>query len=141
MTIKVGDKVVFINPYGYAEGEFTEDAAEEEMAFSYNGDMHGFVFQKKEGVVGRYDESDNSYRVDGWWYGADELKLADAPAPAAEVKSPVARIKPIYVVEDGDGDELIRTRSREFAREIKSYYGGKAKGVRIIQYAAVKEIR
>ena len=133
MSFKIGDKVVFNTPSGYEEN-FSEEDAEDVLEFSYTGDMHGFVFQKKEGVVGRYDESDNSYRVDGWWYGADELKLV-------EVKSPVARIKPIYVVEDSDGDELIRTRDREYAREIKSYYGGKAKGVRIIQYAAVKEIR
>ena len=140
MSFKIGDKVVFNTPSGYEEN-FSEEDAEDVLEFSYNDHMRDFVFHQEEGVVGRYDESDNSYRVDGWWYGADELKLADSPAPDAEVKSPVARIKPIYVVEDGDGDELIRTRSREFAREIKSYYGGKAKGVRIIQYAAVKEIR
>ena len=140
MSFKIGDKVVFNTPYRSVV-ELNDYSAEFALRFGYDAEgMHDFVFRGKPGLVTHVD-TDGSFYVGEYCYDVDELKLADDHAPAAEVKSPVARIKPIYVVEDSDGDELIRTRDREYAREIKSYYGGKAKGVRIIQYAAVKEIR
>jgi hypothetical protein len=46
-----------------------------------------------------------------------------------------------YVVVNSKDDVLGATPDREAAREIKYLLGGKRKGVRIFQYAAVKEIR
>lgn len=140
MSFKIGDKVVFNIPYHHVE-HLDDESAEIALRFGYDAEgMHGFVFRGEPGVVSHID-TDGSFYVGEYCYDGGELKLAEAPTPVVEVKSAVGRIKPIYVVEDGDGDELIRTRDRDYAREIKSYYGGKAEGVRIIQYAAVKEIR
>jgi hypothetical protein len=49
--------------------------------------------------------------------------------------------KVIYGVLNADDDIYASTADRDFARELKSALGGKRKGVRIFQYAAVKEIR
>uniref|UniRef100_A0AAU6VXU2 Uncharacterized protein n=2 Tax=unclassified bacterial viruses TaxID=12333 RepID=A0AAU6VXU2_9VIRU len=49
--------------------------------------------------------------------------------------------KVVYAIVDAD-DEIIGCRvDRDKARDTKALLGGKRKGIRIIQYAAVKEIR
>lgn len=61
----------------------------------------------------------------------DEEKLLDITLPN----------KVVYAIVDKD-DEIIGCRvDRDKARDTKALLGGKKKGVRIFQYAAVKEIR
>lgn len=53
-----------------------------------------------------------------------------------------ARVKYLYSVETADGEtQIMSTRDREYARQVKSYCGGKKEGVVIMAYAPVKEIR
>jgi hypothetical protein len=49
--------------------------------------------------------------------------------------------KVIYAVVKGQNEVYTTTFDRAKARDIKAALGGKSKGVRIFQYAAVKEIR
>lgn len=49
--------------------------------------------------------------------------------------------KVIYGVLNAEDEIYATTADRDFARELKAALGGKRKGVRIFQYAAVKEIR
>jgi hypothetical protein len=49
--------------------------------------------------------------------------------------------KVIYGVLNAEDEIYASTADRDFARELKAALGGKRKGVRIFQYAAVKEIR
>lgn len=49
--------------------------------------------------------------------------------------------KVVYGVLNAEDEIYATTADRDFARELKSALGGKRKGVRIFQYAAVKEIR
>lgn len=49
--------------------------------------------------------------------------------------------KVIYGVLNAEDEIYASTSDRDFARELKAALGGKRKGVRIFQYAAVKEIR
>lgn len=49
--------------------------------------------------------------------------------------------KVVYGVLNAEDDIYATTADRDFARELKAALGGKRKGVRIFQYAAVKEIR
>lgn len=49
--------------------------------------------------------------------------------------------KVVYVVTKDQADIIATTWDRDFARELKSAMGGKAKGVKIFQYVASKEIR
>lgn len=49
--------------------------------------------------------------------------------------------KVVYGVLNAEDEIYATTADRDFARELKAALGGKRKGVRIFQYAAVKEIR
>lgn len=49
--------------------------------------------------------------------------------------------KVIYVIVNSEEEIYATTADRDFAREMKAGLGGKRKGFRIFQYAAVKEIR
>jgi len=66
---------------------------------------------------------------------------ASTPEQTEEQKDVAARIKYLYSVQDADGMSLVNTRDREYAREVKSFMGGKKEGVIIMAYAPVKEIR
>lgn len=65
----------------------------------------------------------------------------DTVAPSAEQEEVAARIKYLYSVQDASGSPLVNTRDREYAREVKSFMGGKKEGIIIMAYAPVKEIR
>lgn len=49
--------------------------------------------------------------------------------------------KVVYGVLNAEDEIYATTADRDFARELKAALGGKRKGVRIFQYAAIKEIR
>lgn len=49
--------------------------------------------------------------------------------------------KVVYAVLDSDDIVYATTSDRDYAREIKAGLGGKVSGVKIYQYAAIKEIR
>lgn len=49
--------------------------------------------------------------------------------------------KVVYAVLDSDDIVYATTSNRDYAREIKAGLGGKVSGVKIYQYAAIKEIR
>lgn len=116
----------------------------------------GHMFDIGE-VVTVIDGEVGSYRCRGetgqiWWTNDEEMKaiepvtvvpskavkfqpLQEKPAPA-----PQATGKVIYAVVNKDGI-LDLEEDRDYARELKAYYGGKKAGVTIIQYAPLKEIR
>lgn len=56
-------------------------------------------------------------------------------------KEVAKRPKLMYTVQYEDGRIICSTRDRTFAREVKADFGGKAKGIVIMQYVEVKEIR
>lgn len=63
-------------------------------------------------------------------------------APVVVKADPEPRVKYLYSVETVDGEtQIMSTRDREHAREVKAYCGGKKEGVVIMAYAPVKEIR
>lgn len=68
-----------------------------------------------------------------------EKDYEELDAQSEEQKEP--RVKYLYSVQDTDGYTLVNTRDREYAREVKSFMGGKKEGVIIMAYAPVKEIR
>lgn len=49
--------------------------------------------------------------------------------------------KVVYSVLNAEDEIYATTADRDFARELKAALGGKRKGIRIFQYAAIKEIR
>lgn len=71
------------------------------------------------------------------------------PAPVILVEESSAEVgieetlpnKVVYGVLNAEDEIYATTADRDFARELKAALGGKRKGVRIFQYAAVKEIR
>jgi len=60
---------------------------------------------------------------------------------AVEASDETLPNKVIYGVLNAEDEIYASTADRDFARELKAALGGKRKGVRIFQYAAVKEIR
>lgn len=63
-----------------------------------------------------------------------------AEAPSREQREVAERVKYLYVVQQ-EGIDLMQTKDRDFAREVKADLGGKREGVVIMAYAPVKEIR
>ncbi|UAV89710.1 hypothetical protein [Pseudomonas phage COT4] len=80
-------------------------------------------------------------------------EVVSTPKAAEPVKAPVLEEgeagvvgedlpnKVVYGVLNAEDEIYATTADRDFARELKAALGGKRKGVRIFQYAAVKEIR
>lgn len=126
-------------------------------------DGHSFMIGE---VVTVIDGEVGSYRCRGetgqiWWTGDNEMEAVE---PMKVVKSPLVEIlqqssreyaegkhcsseelktrigKVIYAVVNKDGIMDLQ-EDRDYARELKAYYGGKKAGVTIIQYAPLKEIR
>lgn len=60
---------------------------------------------------------------------------------AVEASDETLPNKVVYGVLNAEDEIYATTADRDFARELKAALGGKRKGVRIFQYAAVKEIR
>lgn len=71
--------------------------------------------------------------------------VVEAPVIKVEGEIPETEVnlpnKVVYGILNADDDIYATTADRDFARELKAALGGKRKGVRIFQYAAVKEIR
>ncbi|AMR57512.1 hypothetical protein vB_PsyM_KIL2_0112 [Pseudomonas phage vB_PsyM_KIL2] len=65
----------------------------------------------------------------------------DLVEAADEVSDETLPNKVIYGVLNAADEIYASTADRDFAREMKAALGGKRKGIRIFQYAAVKEIR
>lgn len=57
------------------------------------------------------------------------------------IEPEIVPTKSVYAVVNTEDEIYATTADREYARELKAALGGKRKGVRIFQYAAVKEIR
>lgn len=76
-------------------------------------------------------------------YEVEDLVLveADATLKAEPKAAPTPRVKYLYSVQDKDGDAILYTHDREFARAYKALHGGKKEGVSIIPYVPLKEIR
>lgn len=83
-------------------------------------------------------------------YKVEEVAAPKAvPAPVVLVEESPAEVgieeilpnKVVYGVLNAEDEIYATTADRDFARELKAALGGKRKGVRIFQYAAVKEIR
>lgn len=109
---------------------------------------HGFPVGLIVTAEGPYDAQAGAVNAYGMM-GADRIgqvitardyEELDAPAPA-QSETP-ARIKYLYSVETDDGlANIMSTRDREHAREVKALCGGKKEGIIIMAYAPVKEIR
>lgn len=69
-------------------------------------------------------------------YEAHQAIKVEGEIPEADLPNKV-----VYGILNADDDIYATTADRDFARELKAALGGKRKGVRIFQYAAVKEIR
>jgi hypothetical protein len=84
---------------------------------------------------------------DGVDYAGKKVeKKVVVEAPVVEVTDEVVSDetlpnKVVYGVLNAEDEIYATTADRDFARELKAALGGKRKGVRIFQYAAVKEIR
>lgn len=75
----------------------------------------------------------------------ESVDLMVISATPATLKAPSVkaeeRVKYLYSVQDSDGNPILNTRDREYARETKALLGGKKEGIIIMAYAPVKEIR
>lgn len=76
-------------------------------------------------------------------YELDEIfvTVRTTPEKVEEQKEATPRVKYLYSVQTEDGNPLLNTRDREYAREFKTQLGGKKEGIIIMAYAPVKEIR
>ena len=93
-------------------------------------------------------EDGGSYQLRGadgslWWAGDKELELINAAPtqkPAVKVLKERPQGKMVYAVVNADGI-LELEQDREDARVLKAELGGLKAGVKIVQYAPIKEIR
>jgi hypothetical protein len=124
-----------------------------------NGDYHSFNHGTVVTATGRvYDlnpiwELFEDQNGTNSWLKASHYEMFKTEAVEDTVKMIVLRKEPekevdttlptkvIYAILNKHDQVLYTTHERDTAREMKSVYGGKKKGVRIFQYAAVKEIR
>lgn len=111
---------------------------------------HGFQVGQVVTAAGELFENNPIWQLfidgDGWQqYLQDQHFELVAPVETEELlEKGVDKTLPnkvVYAIVDKD-DEIIGCRvDRDKARDTKALLGGKKKGVRIFQYAAVKEIR
>lgn len=90
----------------------------------------------------RWDNGNsNNYQVEDLYTTVRVPALPkEEPTPTAEQKEVASRVKYLYSVET-DETQIMSTRDREYARQVKAYLGGKKEGIIIMAYAPVKEIR
>lgn len=134
-TLEKGTKVKIIS------GEL---GSENEYHYFKLGDIVEFAYQDAFGdrFRGFIDGEADLQWLDPEHY---EIIKQDEPVKPVLVEGGIPEValpsKVIYGIVNA-ADEIYATHEdRDYARELKSALGGKRKGIRIFQYAAVKEIR
>lgn len=98
-----------------------------------------------QGVWSRFknEEGETQYLLPEHYALVEALKpvLVFGEGIVDEATSEQLPTKVVYGVLNAEDEIYATTADRDFARELKAALGGKRKGVRIFQYAAVKEIR
>lgn len=139
MALEKGTKVVVTGEKTPGEHFWNEGKKATALGIDYPGHPSG-DWQKFEDADG-----------DTMWLKSNHFNVVATPvaiaAPTVKVdilaEVPVVYLpgKAVYAVVNEADDVLATTADRDYARELKAALGGKRKGIRIFQYASVKEIR
>lgn len=128
MTYKVGDRVEIVKPdYSFDRVGYTGTVEEYEADFK----LVAVRLDPQEGMP-------SHATCMAWNYYTNEIRPLKETEQVTEQE---IKGKAVYAVQLANGLIHTTTDDRDLARYVKSELGGLAKGVKIIRYAPVKEIR
>lgn len=141
-TYKVGDKVLFVEPFVVESEIDNYDELQDRLTYGYAEEMAGFVGGAVGTVTYIHASNPDMISVDGWGYSLSEIMPVKAKKekPAKAVKPLPVSNRPAYAV--------VKNRVifgmfelREDARQAKASLGGKKAGAAIVLFKPVEEIR